>query len=146
MLRDALWSLGVAAELAPRGAVAGVEAGACFAQPAGGEIMVRGRKVVGSAQLRQDGALLQHGSILLGDDQTTVATVTRGPAPPDMAAPLRTIVGLDLEECDLIGAVSRAAERRWRGAWRRYDSPEEIVTDACRHAPRFRSPEWTWGG
>jgi lipoate-protein ligase A len=145
MLLDALRSLGVPAELAPRGSVAGVDAGACFARPAGGEIMVAGYKVVGSAQLRQEGALLQHGSILLGDDQATVTSVTRGPAPSDLAAPLRTIVGSDLEEQALIGAVSRAAERRWRGVWRKHESSEDIVIESGRHAPRFRSPEWTWG-
>ena len=81
MLRDALRSLGVPAELAPSRRAAGVGAGACFAQPAGGEIMVEGRKVIGSAQLRENGALLQHGSILLGDDQRMVGAVTRGAVP-----------------------------------------------------------------
>jgi lipoyl(octanoyl) transferase len=145
MLRDALRSLGVEADLAPRTAATAVDAGACFAQPAGGEIMVGGRKVVGSAQLRQGDALLQHGSILLGDDQTTVGTVTRGPAAPDLAMPLHAIVGTSLEEGDLIAAVSRAAARRWHGVWQRCDSPNEIVASSDRHAPRYRSRAWTWG-
>ena len=37
----------------------------CFAAPVGGEVLIAGRKVIGSAQVRQGGALLQHGSILL---------------------------------------------------------------------------------
>lgn len=41
----------------------------CFAAPAGGEILARGRKLVGSAQVRRRRALLQHGSILLGGSQ-----------------------------------------------------------------------------
>jgi len=145
MLRDALRSLGVEADLAPRTTATRVDAGACFARPAGGEIMVGGRKVVGSAQLRQGDALLQHGSILLGDDQTTVGAVTRGPAAPDLATPLRAIVGTSLEEADLIAAVSRAAVRRWEGVWRRYDTPDEIVASSDRHVARYRSREWTWG-
>jgi lipoate-protein ligase A len=144
MLRDALQSLGVPAELAPRSSATGVGAGACFARPAGGEIMVRGRKVVGSAQLRQNGALIQHGSILVGDDQEMVGAVTLGTVPVDLAAPLQTILGSNLDSSDLIEAVSRAAARRWQGPWKNVDSADEIVSASTRHAPRFRSPEWTW--
>jgi len=39
--------------------------GSCFACSVGGEILVRGRKLVGSAQVRRGKAFLQHGSILL---------------------------------------------------------------------------------
>ncbi len=46
-----------------------VDAGACFSRPAGGELMVEGGKIVGSAQVRQGAAFLQHGSILLEGDQ-----------------------------------------------------------------------------
>jgi lipoyl(octanoyl) transferase len=145
MLRDALRSLGVAAELAPRSPTAGIGAGACFAHPAGGEIMVGGRKVVGSAQLRQGEALLQHGSILVGDDQSTVGAVTRGAAPPDLAAPLDAILPTPLEEEDLIAAIARAAAERWRGGWKRCEVSGEVLIAASRHTPRFRSPEWTWG-
>jgi lipoyl(octanoyl) transferase len=144
MIRDALRSLGVEADIAPRTTPAAVDAGACFARPIGGEIMVGGRKVVGSAQLRQGDALLQHGSILLGDDQTTVGMVTRGLAPSDLATPLQAIVA-SLEESDLIAAVSRAAARRWAGVWQRYETRDEIVASSHRHVPRYRSSEWTWG-
>jgi lipoate-protein ligase A len=35
----------------------------CFAKAAGGDMLVEGRKIVGSAQMRRDGCILQHGSI-----------------------------------------------------------------------------------
>ncbi|HEY6220258.1 MAG TPA: biotin/lipoate A/B protein ligase family protein, partial [Gemmatimonadaceae bacterium] len=41
----------------------------CFDHPSGGELTARGRKLVGSAQWRSERALLQHGSILIDDDQ-----------------------------------------------------------------------------
>lgn len=41
----------------------------CFAEPSKGELVSDGRKLVGSAQWRDSGALLQHGSILIEDDQ-----------------------------------------------------------------------------
>lgn len=144
MVRDALRSLGVAAELAPRSRAIAVDAGACFARPAGGEIMVEGRKVVGSAQLRQGDALLQHGSILLGDGQTMVAAVTRGPGVPELGAPLQ-VLGDSLDESDLIAAVARAATRHWRAVWRRNGTNEDVVEASARHATLFRSAEWTWG-
>jgi len=43
----------------------------CFAAPAVDEICVAGRKLVGSAQRRSGGALLQHGSIRLRPDPAT---------------------------------------------------------------------------
>ena len=45
------------------------DAGPCFRSPAPGEVIAGGRKLIGSAQARLEGALLQHGSILLEDDQ-----------------------------------------------------------------------------
>lgn len=41
----------------------------CFEQPAPGEIAVLGRKLVGSAVWRQGDGYLQHGSLLIHDDQ-----------------------------------------------------------------------------
>ncbi len=38
--------------------------GSCFDTPSAYEVQVKGKKVVGSAQLRRDGVILQHGSIL----------------------------------------------------------------------------------
>lgn len=49
----------------------------CFAVTAGGEILVRGRKLVGSAQVRRGEAFLQHGSILLDGPETENATTLR---------------------------------------------------------------------
>ncbi|HEX9109297.1 MAG TPA: hypothetical protein VF832_18755, partial [Longimicrobiales bacterium] len=44
----------------------------CFDAAAPGEVMAQGRKLVGSAQCREGHVLLQHGSLLLDDDQATV--------------------------------------------------------------------------
>ena len=82
-LATALRSLGVDAVLAVAPAVrpSGRPA-ACFAASVGGEILVHGRKLVGSAQVRRGDAFLQHGSILIdgaqpssGNGETTLAAV-----------------------------------------------------------------------
>jgi len=54
------------------------DAGACFADPAPGEVMLEGRKLVGSAQVRMGSTLLQHGSILLGPASVSLPALARG--------------------------------------------------------------------
>ena len=70
-LVTALRSLGVDANLAPSRPTGRPSDGptSCFAIPVGGEILVNGRKLVGSAQVRREHAFLQHGSILLDGKQ-----------------------------------------------------------------------------
>ncbi len=145
MLLDALRALGVEAALAERCSAPGLDHGACFARPVGGEILVRGSKVVGSAQVRERGGLLQHGAILLADDQAMVAAVTRGDAPPDGSAPLERLVGRPLPPGDVAQAVAGAAAARWGGEWRTEGADAFLLeVEARRHLPRFGSEEWTW--
>jgi lipoate-protein ligase A len=49
----------------------------CFDLSSDHELCVAGRKLVGSAQLRRDGAVLQHGSILLDIDLPALLAVLR---------------------------------------------------------------------
>lgn len=69
-LISGLRRLGVAAELSsPPSQLEGPTGAApCFMQPAGGEVVVAGRKLVGSAMRRWGSVLLQHGSLLLDWD------------------------------------------------------------------------------
>lgn len=57
-------SVGIPAEMA-QSKLANAESAACFDAPSWYELVVDGRKLVGSAQVRKDGILLQHGSIML---------------------------------------------------------------------------------
>jgi lipoate-protein ligase A len=47
----------------------------CFASSSKYELNYQNRKIVGSAQVRKNGCLLQHGSILLNKDQSSLADV-----------------------------------------------------------------------
>lgn len=78
--------LGLRAEMA-RPDAGGMKAGnaasgsaACFDSPSWYELVVEGRKIAGSAQVRQNGAILQHGSILLELDADLLFSVLRFPA------------------------------------------------------------------
>ena len=144
LLLAALRRLGVHAEMAPGRRTAGIDAGSCFASPAGGEILIDGRKVVGSAQLREGAGVLQHGSILLSGLQTTVRDVTLGTAPPDLSAPLGEAIGRSLDIGEVAEAVAGAAADRWGGGWERTPLSAELLAGAGRHEARFRSPDWTW--
>ncbi len=74
-LVQGLRDLGLEADLAPEEATRGgaVPEGACFEVPSSYEIIAGGRKIVGSAQVRRDGAILQHGSIPLELDPDLLA-------------------------------------------------------------------------
>jgi lipoate-protein ligase A len=63
-LLEGFHSLGIPAEMVACG-IKEISSSACFDAPSWYELVVKGRKLVGSAQLRKDGILLQHGSILL---------------------------------------------------------------------------------
>jgi lipoate-protein ligase A len=143
MLSLALRRLGATPALAGWTRSSGLDAGACFSHPAGGELLVKGRKVVGSAQLREGGALLQHGSLLLGDDQEMVASVTRGDAPTDGSAPLGRLLGREVTAEEAALAVADTAEASWGDRWStRQESA--LLTAADTHLARFRSEQWTW--
>jgi len=64
-LAEGVRLLGVAVERAAAGTDAAAPSAACFDASAGHEIAFQGRKLLGSAQYRPHGALLQHGSLPL---------------------------------------------------------------------------------
>jgi lipoyl(octanoyl) transferase len=147
MLAGALEDLGTEASLAVPAGPTSLDAGACFARAAGGEVMVAGKKIVGSAQLRRGDALLQHGSIMLEDDQAMVAGLTRRAGRDDdstPSTPLALLLGRRLGAREVVEAVAQAAALRWRGAWSRVSNPAFILQAAPVHFAQFQSPAWTW--
>lgn len=98
--------LGVVTDLAtpPGGGVAAPDASApaCFASPAGGEVLAAGRKLVGSAQRTERRTFLQHGSILLEGSQARVDSLRLRPA--------RSTDDGSVAIADLLGGVPPLAE------------------------------------
>lgn len=145
MLVDALRQLGAAASLAPTCRIAPVDAGACFSQPAGGEVMVAGRKVIGSAQLRRGDVMLQHGSIMLEEDQRILLGVTLGREHgPAENTNLAGLLGRQLPSTEVAEIVAQAAAARWPAAWQSVSLPSYVLDAASEHFPQFQSPAWTW--
>lgn len=76
-----LKAIGVPAEMAvPQTKEGRGQTAACFDSPSRYEITANGRKIVGSAQVRRDGVLLQHGSILERFDLNLLLEVMAWPS------------------------------------------------------------------
>ncbi|MBK6766863.1 MAG: hypothetical protein IPG71_11300 [bacterium] len=73
-ITEALCEIGVQAALDERGEALSPlpNRTSCFARTSRWEVAVKGKKLVGSAQRRQGDALLQHGSILMGNDHLRI--------------------------------------------------------------------------
>lgn len=141
MLASALRRLGAAVSLAHQGRTPPLNSGPCFAHPVGGEIMMSGRKVVGSAQLRSGTALLQHGSVLLQDGQNLVRELMKEDRTSD-PTPLRAEPWA--EAADVAEAIAAVASRRWEGEWERGTDEAAILEEASIHYPHYSSAAWTW--
>jgi len=77
----------------------------CFAAPVGGEVLVHGRKVIGSAQVRQGRAFLQHGSILLDGSQEMLRAVSRQPSAVSGETTLAAALGRTVTFDEVVDAV-----------------------------------------
>jgi len=134
-LADALRRLGADATLAADAPAPGVSAGACFAAPVGGEVLVGGRKVIGSAQVRRGSAFLQHGSILLDGSQEVVRRVSREQSAGSRETSLAAALGRPVS----FGDVATAIIECWSAD----------LTPSAPVRPRpplsaFSDPAWTW--
>jgi lipoate-protein ligase A len=116
----------------------------CFDHPSSGELVARGRKLVGSAQWRSDHALLQHGSILVDDDQQTLTELLNAPRPePPPAATLREILGSAPSLEDVARAIFSAVAVE-DPATTPLEVDQPLLDAQARLAAHFGDPAWTW--
>jgi lipoate-protein ligase A len=138
-LGAAMASCGVATALAGSpDRPTGLTPGACFDAAVGGEVLVAGRKAVGSAQKVLGSMLLQHGAIALDDaargaayrlDRAGAAQSSQVSFLPDAEVVVDSIAARWLAD----GAVPARPEQIAR-----------IVDASVEHQSRFRDPNWTW--
>jgi lipoyl(octanoyl) transferase len=145
VLLRALRSLGVEASLAPSGDRLPPPASApCFERPAAGEILHAGRKLVGSAQLREHGGLLQHGSILCHDDQALVVQLASQPVGiPVPAATLADVLGREPSHLEVATALADALSGV-AGPVERFVLDPATREDLATARTRYADAEWTW--
>lgn len=145
LLLSALMQLGVPAEVAePGGRARRPDAAPCFEAPSAGEMTAGGGKLVGSAQWREEGALLQHGSILVEDDQRELASLAFTPTPP-MTAPatLSRLLGRVPRPDEFAAALFESVRVGEDAAAVRLDS-DQAIAEGARFVADFADPEWTW--
>ncbi len=140
-LAAALQSLGAAAALAPDRARSPHRPSSCFAAPVGGEVLVGERKLVGSAQVREGRAFLQHGSILLAGSQEVVRSVSREPGTESGETTLAAVLGRPVTFEEVADAVIEAFGDV--GAGTQHAAP--LLSDGPTVRPSvFQDPAWTW--
>jgi lipoate-protein ligase A len=91
-------------------------------------------KILGSAQRRLRGAILQHGSLLLESS----------PAAPELPG-LRDCTGLAISVDQLIGELSRRISEAVKSRLIEAPLPDELRPTICRlRAGKYESPDWTF--
>ncbi|MGQ0713476.1 MAG: lipoate--protein ligase family protein [Gemmatimonadaceae bacterium] len=146
LLLEALGTLGVHAREAKQSGRAPVPSVApCFEALVAGELVAGGRKLVGSAQVRDGDALLQHGSILVDDDQHILAELLGQPQSAPAPATLRELTGRAVSAQEFATALSQAVAMHY-GA-----TPDPMELDELlRHdvdvlvRTRYAVADWTW--
>src|SRR6185436_11958860 len=109
---------------------------------------VHGRKLVASAQWREAGGYVQHGSILIDDDQHLLQRgMEEGVALPDVPAPstLRGLLPHVPSLDDLAGALT-AAITAATGTVPARIAPDALLDDTQVRvrAEHYRDPAWIW--
>ena len=144
-LRD----LGVEVELRQRvGRSPAPSLAPCFRDPAEGEVVAGGRKLIGSAQYRRDGVVLQHGSLLLADDQHEVPGLLLEPEaelePPSAPSVLADHLSPLPSWGELTDALTRGWQRTLGTSARSAELPEADAARASELSARYGDMAWTW--
>ena len=148
LLQAGLTNLGVLVEAATTSERAPVPSiRPCFELPSAGELVAAGAKLVGSAQWRENGALLQHGSILVDDDQSSLADFSTEAAGSSSSvrtpATLHALLGRSPDAGE-VAEVMFDAVRSLEDSEATELSEEEVRGEALERVPHFLDEEWTW--
>lgn len=139
-----LTALGCPAQVSHAGSVLPPDAGPCFQVPAPGEVVLHGRKLVGSAQVRIGDAILQHGSVILRGDQALVARLAGGEDDPSPPATLEGAVGA-VGWSETAAALAAGMALALGGAWNEGGAtPREQSRAHDLETDRYATHAWTW--
>ena len=151
-LAAGLRRLGVPVEMAPPAGQAYASHGSCFATTSVWELAAGGRKVVGSAQCRVGGAILQHGSVLLRSPEARLLTLLKGrgaqgegllPA-GSYAVGIEEVLGREVPFAELAAALREGLEGSLKMAFREADlTPAERARAGEIARERYGNPDWT---
>jgi lipoate-protein ligase A len=145
-----LQRLGIAAALGRDDGVlvASRRAHACFQMSGMPAVLAAGRKLVGSAQRRADGAILQHGSLLLGVDFELHQAVFPAWPRDDPGRGVTSVQAL-LPSMPSRSAIEQALLEGWSQALGVRVAPGDLTSAERQEAQRlvlmrYATPAWTW--
>jgi lipoate-protein ligase A len=140
-----LQKLGASVQLASQtGPALPPDAGPCFRQPAEGEVMAFGRKLIGSAQVRIGDSVLQHGSIILEGDQDILRRLRGGDEPVPPPATLRSVLGMVPNLATLSRALREGLAETFGGFWTEDEYRENEKMAARELVAHYEDSDWTW--
>jgi len=138
-----LEELGVQSQLAPS-QKRGDGGPNCFAQSAACDFQVNGKKLIGAAQCRLEGAFLQHGSLLLRVNEARWETLTGGPM--NGATSLEEL-GLNASAGEIARHLSQGFERTTGAKVSEAPWSEREWEDAERlREGKYETQGWTMNG
>ena len=146
LLLVALRSLGVGAEEAASPSRAPLPSLApCFDMPVLGELVANGRKLVGSAQVRDGDAFLQHGSVLVDDDQQMLSELLVDGGSVSPPATLRALTGRSVTGEEFAAAIASAIGGADGSVPRPLELDESLSRDVRNLVrTRYSDAGWTW--
>jgi lipoate-protein ligase A len=140
-----LQKLGAAVQLASEtGPSLPPDAGPCFREPAEGEVMALGRKLIGSAQVRIGGSVLQHGSIILDGDQDLLRRLRGDGEPVPPPATLKSVLGAVPAIPLLSSCIREGLAETLGGAWEGDEYRHDEKMAARELQAHYEDSGWTW--
>jgi lipoate-protein ligase A len=120
---------------------------ACFDAPSSYELTVDGRKLVGSAQTRRDGVVLQHGAIPLSPHASRLAALLADP-PDDLEQKMIALdqaLGRASSFDELAEALIAGFVASWGVAFERGElTADERHCEEQLRAAKYTNEEWTF--
>ena len=106
---------------------------------------MNGRKLVASAQWRDRDALVQHGSILIEDDQGTVASLASRPIPSAVpAATLRDSLGRSPAISEVVMALFSAVRDVEDPSASELGTDDSLESELAAALEQYDNDAWTW--
>lgn len=148
-LAEAVRSLGATAVAISDGPNFVPASGLCFQNPAPSDVTVAGTKIIGSAQARRRGAILQHGSIRLGGEAHPLHRLMHLPQVvarrEDDQVGLRHLLGRRLTRRTVAQALREALARLLEVDFVPGNlTPEEEALAHQLREERYANPQWNW--
>ncbi len=113
----------------------------CFLSTTGSDLHYQGTKICGSAQLRRRSAVLQHGSLLLDQDQSLMSDILNAPVNPESRrhANLFEIAGRSIDFLELNDIFRRGFETAFGVPFLSSDLTDAEMEDALARRVRYAS-------